>query len=208
LQSSYWYWRRWPDSTVVVMASGPSMNAQDAETVREAGVKTITVNTTFKLAPWADAHYTNDDDWLALHIAEMRATAKGEIWTGHTAAALRHNVRSCAFDRNLMDLSLTPGVLGWGGNSGFAAINLAVQFGAHRIVLLGFDQQWQGNWPRWHGRHPDQLQNQRPGFARWAIAYKAMAVTAKAAGIHIVNASRETSLKCFPRMDLKDALCD
>ena len=31
------------------------------------------------------------------------------------------------------------GTVGWGGNSGFQAINLALQFGAARLLLVGFD---------------------------------------------------------------------
>jgi hypothetical protein len=31
------------------------------------------------------------------------------------------------------------GVVGWGGNSGFHAVNLAAQFGAKKILLVGID---------------------------------------------------------------------
>ena len=35
--------------------------------------------------------------------------------------------------------STTPGLIHYGANSGFQAVNLAIQFGARYIVLIGFD---------------------------------------------------------------------
>ncbi len=67
---------------MVVLASGPSMTAADAEYVR-GKARVMTVNSTWRLAPWADAHYTNDHDLLAAQLSEMAQHARGEIWCGH-----------------------------------------------------------------------------------------------------------------------------
>ena len=48
------HWKQWDGRTVVVLASGPSMTQQDADYV-EGKAKTITVNSSFRLAPWARA---------------------------------------------------------------------------------------------------------------------------------------------------------
>jgi hypothetical protein len=45
------------------------------------------------------------------------------------------------------------GVIGSGGNSGFQALNLALQFGARRVILVGFDLNLAGG-VHWHGRTP------------------------------------------------------
>lgn len=41
-------------------------------------------------------------------------------------------------------------VLGWNGNTGATAINLAILFGAKRIFLIGFDMKYVQNRSNWH----------------------------------------------------------
>jgi hypothetical protein len=201
---SFKSWRRWAGETVVCMASGPSMCAEDAEYVR-GKARAITVNTTFRLAPWADVHYSSDDDWWRLYIGEMAESCTGEFWSGHPVYE-HHLIQRCPYDRKLPGISNTPGVIGWGGNSGFCALGLAHQFGAARIVLLGYDQRWNGSQGHWHGSHPEELQNRRPGFARWAAWYEQAAKDFDALGVQIVNASRATTLTGFERANLRDVL--
>ena len=193
----------WEGATVVCMASGPSMTQADAEACR-GRARVIVVNTTFRLAPWADICYTNDDDWLKLHLGEMRESFEGQIWCGHPTYRSIW-VHSLPFDK-LAPGCAGPGRIAWGMNSGAAAIDLARYLGAARIVLLGYDQDWLGTRPRWHGRHPELLQNGRPGFRRWAGWFGQAAKDLQGLGIEVVNASRRTSLTCFKRADLSEAL--
>jgi hypothetical protein len=197
-------WRQWADETVVCMASGPSMCAEDADYVR-GKARVITVNTTFRLAPWADAHYSSDDDWWNLHLSEMMEACSGEFWSGHPTFSSPY-VQTCPYDRTLPGISNAPGVIGWGGNSGFCALGLAHQFGAKRIVMLGYDQQWAGKLGHWHGGHPEGLQNRRPGFERWAAWYEQAAKDFVNLDVEVLNASRATSLTCYPRVALRELL--
>lgn len=195
----------WAGETAVVMASGPSMCSEDAEYVR-GKARTIVVNTTFRLAPWADFLYSNDHDWMEMHLHEIGLKFKGDVICGHSAYMRDPVIDHIPFDKWAIGLRAASGCIAWGMNSGGAAISLAHRLGASRIVLLGYDQQWTNNMPRWHGRHPGQLQNQKPGFHRWAEWFEQAAIDAKDEGISIVNCSRETSLACFPRMALQEAL--
>lgn len=201
---SYSYWRRWAGETVTVLASGPSMCAEDADYCR-GKARVITVNLTFRLAPWADVHYSSDDDWWKTHLYEMREGCSGEFWSGHPTFE-NMLIHRCPFDKTLTGISDTPGVLSWGGNSGFCAIGLAHQFGAARIILLGFDQQWQGTKGHWHEVHKAPLQTGRPGFHRWKTWFDQAAKDLDALGVECVNCSRETSLECFKRAALRDEL--
>ncbi|HUG56620.1 MAG TPA: hypothetical protein VL002_00105 [Candidimonas sp.] len=88
-------------------------------------------------------------------------------------------------------------------NSGLAAIKLAMQFGAEKIVLLGYDCQHTGGKKHWHGDHPKGLGN-AGSVQHWSMRFAGFA--RKVSGVEIVNASRKTALECFPRMDLEDAL--
>lgn len=203
--------RRWPGATVVIMASGPSMTQEDADLVKKAclpsdgAVRAIVVNSTFRLAAWADVCYTNDDDWCALHLNELRDYFVGQIWCGHPTWRNLY-VHPIPYVRECPGLCVDPDRIAWGMNSGGAAIDLAVHFGAARIILLGYDQQWRGREARWHGAHPFPLQNQKPGFLRWSTWFMRASADLQRRGIDCMNASRETSLRAFRRVPLEDAL--
>lgn len=180
--------------TVVVIASGPSLTAEDCEAVRAAGLPTFVTNTTFLRCPWADVLVAFDSKWWKTYRAEVGAVFKGRQFR-------------CAGQR------FTPGerppaallkFRGF-GNSGTAAISLAALAGARRVVLLGCDAQFSGGQSHWHGDHPEGLSNAR-SVARWPAKFEQVAAYAKAKGCEVVNASRETALTCFPRVDLEAEL--
>jgi hypothetical protein len=194
---------RWDGETVAIIASGPSLTQSDVDYLR-GKCRVITVNTSFKIAPWADVHYSNDHDWFATYRDELKETS-GEQWTGHHT--YHHaGLNRMPFDQTITGISFVPGVLSWGGNSGFAAINLAVQFGAVKILLLGFDHGWDGDKCHHHGKHPSHLQHKKPGFHRWTIHHEKAAKQLPAAGITIINCTRQTGLTCYPMMPIQQAL--
>ena len=98
------------------------------------------------------------------------------------------------------------GFIHQGGNSGYQAINLAYLFGASAIVLLGFDcSQSKTGEAHWFGQHGPRLTQQQP-FALWQANFPALAQDLANSGTRVINASRETALRCFERASLADAL--
>lgn len=98
-----------------------------------------------------------------------------------------------------------PGVLGWGGNSGFHALNLAVQAGARRIVLVGYDMTIAGG-VHWHGRHPSALNNPTAGnIDRWRRVMDAAAPMLAECGVEVLNASAVSALAAFPKVAFEEA---
>lgn len=192
---------RWRGETVVVLASGESMTPADAAYCR-ARARVITVNTTFRLAPWADAHYSSDADWWLAHLDEMRGSCFGEFWTGHPGAPIAEDIRVCAYDKRARGLVETPGRIAWGGNSGYCAIGLAYQLGARRIVLVGFDQQG----GHWHPDHPEAVRKP-PNWPMWRERFGEMAADCRRLGVEVLNSTRSTALDCFPLVRLREALC-
>jgi hypothetical protein len=73
--------------------------------------------------------------------------------------------------------------------------------GARRIILLGFDQHGQ----HWHQEHPEAIRKP-PNWPMWAERFSLLARDLAAVGVEVVNASRETSLTCFKRASLAEAL--
>lgn len=99
------------------------------------------------------------------------------------------------------------GKIGSGGNSGFQALNLAVQWGARRVILVGFDMT-DASGVHWYGRNnwtgannPDQ-----GNFRRWIEAFDRVAPKLAALGVEVINAAPNTALRCFPKRSIADAL--
>ncbi|NLZ41953.1 MAG: hypothetical protein GX886_11965, partial [Comamonadaceae bacterium] len=148
-------------------------------------------------------HYTNDHDLLAAQLSEMAQHARGEIWCGHPT--WRHvGVRSIPYDKRVRGVSRVPGVLAWGGNSGYAAMNLALQFGAAQIVMLGFDQSAAAG-AHWHGEHPDEYRKAF-NWPMWSERFAEAARDYVRLGVDVVNCSRHTTLTCFARAAVEDVL--
>jgi hypothetical protein len=197
------YWHRWNGETVVCMASGPSMTKEDAEYCN-GKARVITVNTTYKLAPWADIHYSSDHDWWNIHLPEVRSSCSGELWTGHHEP-ISPDMHYCPYHKPIKGISNKPGIISWGGNSGFCAVGLAVQFGAGKIIMLGYDMINTPDKEHWHGQHEEPI---RKGFnfPKWIYHFSCAYNDFVKLGIEVVNCSRETALPLYRRAELKDVL--
>lgn len=183
------------------IASGPSLTPEDVNAVR-GQARVIVVNTSYQLAPWADALYACDARWWKWH--------KGAPdFPGLKFTVSADSARYCPGVRVIgrgpyEGLSTDPGKLNLGSNSGYQALNLAVLLGAQRILLLGYDMQLgQGGRQHWHPDHP---MRQRSPYGQFQRMYPTLVEPLRAAGVEVINCSRQTALKCFPRMPIDQAL--
>ncbi|MDZ7711702.1 MAG: hypothetical protein U5L06_00615 [Rhodovibrio sp.] len=194
----------WTGRTVACIASGPSLTPGDCERVRQAGLPTIAVNNAgLDMAPWADIHHACDGRW----------------WHAHPEALAFDRPKFCLVDDppagvrklNLVSgggLDDRPDTVRAGQNSGYQALHLAaVNFGAARVILLGYDMQHTGGAVHYHGRHPAPLRNpavkDMPG---WVAHFDAVAPELERRGVDVLNASRATALTCFQRVALEEVL--
>lgn len=91
-----------------------------------------------------------------------------------------------------------------GGNSGFQALSLALYFGAHRVVLLGYDMQLgASDATHWHGDHKRLGNPLKDRMPRWCKNFAEIPFATRQC---VVNASRVSALKCFKKMTLHDCL--
>lgn len=98
------------------------------------------------------------------------------------------------------------GRIGWGGNSGFQALNLAAVLGCRRIVLVGYDMHLEDG-PHWHGRHDGPLNNPLPGkVSQWIQRLDGAAVELRERGIEVINASLNSALTGFRKAPFAVAL--
>lgn len=195
---------------VVVCASGPSFDEAQAAEVVEARerrcARVIVVNDNWQRVPNADLLYAHDGRWYRVHIDALRAGFGGELWTQDTPAARKYGLTAIA-QKLKPGLTKTSHTIHGGGNSGYGAINLAYLFGARRIVLVGFDMQRTGGRAHWFGDHAHPDLKRGSPFAEWIGRFGDLARDLAAERVDCVNASRETALNCFRRLDLDVALC-
>lgn len=185
---------KWDGLTVVCIASGPSLTTEDVEKVRAAGHPVVVTNTTFRLAPWADALFGMDMKWWKEHHKEVAATFTGrKLSTSHATRAYGAE--------SLYQCPWFPRVL----NSGEGAVVWAMSGNPRKVVLLGFDSQLTGGRSHWHGDHPKALGN-AGSVGKWPKHFANLARSARQKGVEVVNASRATALTCFPRAELEAAL--
>ena len=194
----------WRARTAACIASGPSLTRADCEAVRAAGLPTIAVNNAgLDMAPWAGVHHACDGRW----------------WHAHPEALAFDRLKTCLVDEppaGVVKLPYCPGgglddrpdTVRAGQNSGYQALHLAaVNFGAARVILLGYDMQHTGGRVHYHGRHPAPLRNPDVGdMPEWVAHFDAVAPELARRGVEVVNCTRATALTCFRRAALEEVL--
>ena len=192
----------------VIMASGPSLCAEDVKVVRgwhrNGGGTAVVINTTFRMAPWADILYACDGGWWRVYGAEAEEKHKGRKYC-YSETGRKYGAQSVRLQVGHGGLSRIPGTINSGGNSGHQAIHLARDQGAKRIMLLGFDMAHTHGQAHWHGNHPPSLGN-ASNIKNWIPHMNKLAQDLAAEGVEVINCSRHTALECFKRMPIDDAL--
>lgn len=191
--------RLWPESTIVCVASGPSLLAEDVDYCR-GRARVIAIKDAVRLAPWADVLYSGEIKWWKHYLASL-------TFEGHRYGIdVQQPVATVAMLRNtgLTGLESAPSGLRTGKNSGYQAINLAVHLGASKIVLLGYDMQPAANRDHWFGSHP--YESCRIPYRAFLDCFETIVQPLQAANITVVNASRTTALRLFPCVSIEEAL--
>ncbi|NDO82655.1 hypothetical protein CJP72_18315 [Citrobacter sp. NCU1] len=176
-------------ATIICIASGPSLNEHDCRLVANSGLPVIAVNNSWQLLPGATI-FASDLSWWNEYGATVPTTA--ERWTTCPLAAQRHQLlqfKSCFLTQSY--------------NSGQLAIELAVTRGARRVLLLGYDCSLRAG-THWHGNHENIRNPTADSVKRWRDEFARLQQWA--AGIEIINCSRETALKIFPRSTIEAEL--
>ena len=173
-----------PTSTIVCIASGPSLTAEDCAAVRQSGLTTIAVNSSWKLAPFCDILYAGDVAWWEANIHEIDIPAAW--WTCSQQASRRFDLnRHVAFGSC---------------NSGLRAIQLAFELGAEQVLLLGYDCSV-AHGTHWHGDHAATSNPTSVSCATWMRGFAQLPRREQ-----VINCSRETALTVFRRMSLAEGL--
>lgn len=168
----------------------------------------IAINDSWRLFPAANVLYACDYEWWEKKsgVPEFKGVKISQD-PKIDRYRPRWGIRRVKVVRNQdMLLTGTLGVIGWGGNSGFQALNLAVQFGARRIALVGYDMRLDLG-SHWHGAHGQGLNNPTaPNVDRWRRVTDAASEIITMLGVQVFNLSPISSLVNFPKMSLDEVL--
>lgn len=195
--------RMWQGLTVAVLASGPSMSAEVAARIRAACIPTVVVNTTFRLAPWAELLYAADHEWWkhtpgALQFEGLKVSVcpVAGVSDPHDGVHLLRETGKNGFDPD-------PSCIRTGRNSGYQAVHIAAQAGAKRILLCGMDFQ-NGHW---HPEHEAPLRTTHPDFYDiFRAHFQTLVDPLVERGVEVLNCTPGSALRCFPFADLAEVL--
>lgn len=200
--------RRWPvGTTAIVAATGPSLTKKVAQLCYGIRHPIIAVNDAWRVLPWAEVLYATDARWWKTHDGVPDFT--GEKWTSHNKSIERSKPDLAAeYDLNLVHakngaaFSADPAYITYGRNSGFQAINLAMHFGAARVLMVGFDLGLRNGQRHFFGEHPAPLRNTEPStFIKDFVAAQRFPMPCE-----VINCTPGSGLRTYPMMLLEDAL--
>lgn len=206
------WWQDWRDRAVAIVACGPSAKKVNVAALR-ARLPVIAIKEAVTLCPWADVVYGCDGPWWRHKnglpsYKGLKVSFEKTLGTSFPDIKFVDIPKQTKVDEYVNELLLdTPGVIGGGGNSGFQALNLALQFGASRLLLVAFDMN-PSHQEHWYGRNNWMKANNPTAehYRKWLFGFSRAAIKLKSMGVEIVNASPLSAMTCFPRATIEDTL--
>lgn len=197
-------WPDWCGETALVVGTGPSVSDLPLHLSRNRA-KVIAIKSSWRHVPWADVLYGIDRGWwIANHGVPQFPGIK---CTPSPSAARVYGLRQMSVKLGVRLIMEPIGTLGCGlrdggGHSGWQAINLAVQLGARRIVLAGFEMRFvKGSVPEPGVAKPDAGR-----IKRWRSEMDAAADEFTRIGCEVINATPDSALTRYRFMDLAEAM--
>lgn len=195
----------WSGETCAAVASGSSATPEVVDRLR-GRCRVALVNNGYQLAPWADMLYASDPRWWEKHpearkFSGIKVTAKEEPARlyGLNLVTL---IGSIDTDDDRFSVEV-PGAVARGGNSAFQLVNILVQAGVRRLMLVGFD--FVGK--HWHEDHPLPLKNPSPHtLEKWRRRFDANEPTLRSLGVDVLNVSSVSVLRSYRRATIDEAL--
>ena len=180
-------------------------------------MRAIAINNSWRLAPWADVLYACDGQWWIEHngVPTFNGLKVSLDIPNESGADVRNTIGArerypdihfCPSKRSEFVQFDRVGTIGWGGNSGFQALNLCLYLGVARIVLVGFDMSDAAG-KHWHGAHGWPLYNpSRSDLERYRGSIDGASEAFASRGIDVVNASAASALTAYRKVDFCEYL--
>jgi len=185
-------------STFLVIAGGPSVKMLDLELASK--FRTIAVNDSWEIAPWAEECFAGDHRWWQWNGARVLREFAGELSSGKgIKEAPDHRVTKYQVTATEADLWLYSHV--FGPDSGTKAISRAYHRGAKTILLAGFDlAAGPGGETHHHNNH--KVKTDAVDWVKWGSVQKRQYELLAEKGVKIFRVT-EPGLECIPYRPLE-----
>ena len=177
--------------TVCVIAGGMSVTARAVRHIALSRMndkcRVIAVNDAVYLAWWADWLHAGDYKWWAANIDRVQHFRGLKTTIDGVPSGWASNLTNTGRDGFDPD----TGTCRNGNNSGYQAVHCAIQAGAAKIVLVGFDMCGR----HWFGAHPTEP---TPDYGKAMVPHFESLLPALAERrIDVANCALGSMLKCF-----------
>lgn len=213
--------------TAVIIATGPSLSAQQLELIRDrhtaGGVKVFTLNNTYQVYPETDVHLSCDGPWWRWYSNDpFLMGLPCEKWTWYPDMAKEFGINYIYGEEKKRGLSLDQRIVHINHGSGPMIMNLAILYGCKKLVLVGHDMKFAedykpqkqdpGSIPRhYFGEYPKKLQHWPSVKVRQGIldglieAYEGIRddIDSRQISVDIVNCTPDSALKVFRMGELE-----
>lgn len=193
----------WLGEDAYIVGGGPSLRTFDWDLIR--GKNTIGCNSAFSLgADIVKINIFGDLRWWE-EIGSKQASSYGGIMIGCLSGTEDAKCEWLLTMKRSTQTGLSKKELGFNGNSGSLAVNLALILGARRVFLLGFDMKLgtrgQANWHdiRYEKAQAEVYQRFINGFA-WVKRD----LPKHFPGCEIINLTDDSKLDLFPKVSLAE----
>lgn len=198
--------------------SPPTIYSPYMESIHNKHV--IGINVAYLIGDWIDMVFFGDNKFFQIHKERLA------VWPG-LKVSCHGGVQNISWVKFLgrdsscpRGISSNPKTVSWNCNSGSAAISVAANAGAKRIILVGFDMNKDNNGHKhWHdlyrgeptagvvaGNRTNVLGHHGPPFDRHLRGFVEIARHAKERGIEILNANPDSAITQFPKYNVKEIL--
>lgn len=197
--------RSFEGQSVVIVGGGPSHGRMDIEALR--GHSFIVANSGCRkvrpVATASDILYFSDNSWAENRPAPI-ADWPGVVVTSNRNAKARLGDRVRYIDITALTERMRCAPDHVQASSGHTAACLAVDMGASRLVLIGFEARSIDG--RTHG-HGDYSQHDLAAFdERFVPGWEGLAPRFAELGVEVLNATPASAVTCFPTAEFSEAL--
>jgi hypothetical protein len=171
----------------------------------------IGINVAYLIGDWIDMVFFGDQSFFLPNQQKLAAFPNLKVSCHAGVQGFKWVKYVAKQSEKTKGISTVPTMVSWNGNSGGAAISVAVHAGAKRIMLLGFDMSLNGkNNQHWHdlykrGTNPNL---KKMPFNRHLQGFPFIAKDAKRLGIEVINVSPESKIDVFRKVSLKEFISE
>lgn len=177
------------------------------------GKHVIGINVAYKIGTWMDMVFFGDSSFYEIHRQELSHYPKLKVSCAPKVETtfMNDGIKFLKKDSKIQGISTNPRTVAWNKNSGAAAISVAANAGAKRIILLGFDMTLnEGGEQHWHQEYKVKQTKTslttKQTFTIHMQGFNAISRDAKQRGIEIINASPNSKIQQFEKVSVKELL--